>query len=69
MGEPDWADISEVSKEEYEEELGRWLTQHSTSYEALDDVHEVRAFWRDFFRRGASAELSPAGHWLWNIAD
>ncbi len=60
--EPSWGD---PASEALIAELHHWLTQHSTSYGALGDL---QAFWGGFFRWGPSEELSPPGHWLWNIA-
>lgn len=46
-----------------------FLNEVSRTYRGACSTYEsTERFWLDFFRRGPAAELSPAGHSLWNLA-
>lgn len=45
-----------------------FLNEVSDTYRRTSSTYEsTERFWLTFFRRGPAPELSPAGHWLWNL--
>lgn len=45
-----------------------YLNEVSDTYRRTSATYEAtERFWLAFFRRAPSPELSPAGHWLWNL--
>lgn len=49
--------------------LTPFLNESSETYRRACHAYEpTERFWLAFFRRGPSSEMSPSGHWLWNLA-
>lgn len=49
--------------------LNAFLNEVSETYRCTCSTYEAtERFWLTFFRRGPAPELTPPGHWLWNLA-
>lgn len=48
--------------------LMAFLNEVSPTYRRACSTYEsIESFWLAFFRSGPAPELSPPGHWLWNL--